>query len=50
MTEDEGHISVTQVVCLVLQDSMGAVLATLRPEGKPLGLHWEFPGGKVENG
>lgn len=50
MLEDEGHKSATKVVCLVLQDSIGAVLATLRPEGKRLGLHWEFPGGKVENG
>lgn len=49
-SEDGDTKSATQVVCLVLQDSSGAVLATLRPEGKALGSHWEFPGGKVESG
>lgn len=38
------------VVCLVLQDATGAVLATQRPACKRLGLSWEFPGGKVEAG
>lgn len=38
------------VVCLVLQDATGAVLATQRPANKRLGLSWEFPGGKVEVG
>ena len=35
---------------MVLVDPDGNVLATQRPEGKKLGLHWEFPGGKVEEG
>ena len=38
------------VVCLVLIDKHGAFLATQRPAGKHLGLSWEFPGGKVEEG
>ena len=36
------------VVCLVLRDRDGHILATQRPPGKRLELHWEFPGGKVE--
>lgn len=43
-------ISLIDVVCLVLQDTTGAVLATQRPRNKRLGLAWEFPGGKVEAG
>ncbi len=42
--------SVTKVVCLVLMDDSGAVLATQRPPGKRLAEHWEFPGGKIESG
>jgi 8-oxo-dGTP diphosphatase len=38
------------VVCLVLRNPEGAVLATQRPEGKRLGGFWEFPGGKIEPG
>ena len=38
------------VVCLVLRDTAGAVLATQRPRNKRLGLAWEFPGGKIEAG
>ncbi len=38
------------VVCLVLIDKHGSFLATQRPAGKHLGLFWEFPGGKVEEG
>lgn len=38
------------VVCLVLQNHEGAVLATQRPEGKRLAGYWEFPGGKIEPG
>ncbi len=42
--------AIITVVCLVLFDKHGAFLATQRPAGKHLGLYWEFPGGKVENG
>ncbi|HTO92668.1 MAG TPA: (deoxy)nucleoside triphosphate pyrophosphohydrolase [Candidatus Sulfotelmatobacter sp.] len=28
----------------------GHLLLTQRPPGGPLGLHWEFPGGKIEPG
>lgn len=40
--------NITTVVCLVLVDAHGYVLATQRPKGKRLGMYWEFPGGKVE--
>lgn len=39
-----------EVVCGVIQNSEGAYLACLRPEGKHLGGRWEFPGGKVDPG
>ena len=38
------------VVCAILRDAHGCVLACRRPEGKALGGLWEFPGGKVELG
>ena len=38
------------VVCGVIEDAEGRVLACLRPAGKHLGGLWEFPGGKVEHG
>lgn len=38
------------VVCGLIEDEQGRVLACLRPEGKHLGGKWEFPGGKVEPG
>jgi 8-oxo-dGTP diphosphatase len=38
------------VVCAVIEDAEGRVLACLRPAGKHLGGLWEFPGGKVEHG
>ncbi len=41
---------ITTVVCLVLVDPSGLLLATQRPKRKRLGLFWEFPGGKVEEG
>jgi 8-oxo-dGTP diphosphatase len=42
--------AVCAVVCLVLRDTEGSVLATQRPEGKRLAGFWEFPGGKIEPG
>jgi 8-oxo-dGTP diphosphatase len=38
------------VVCAVIVDATGRVLLAQRPPHKHLGLKWEFPGGKVENG
>lgn len=38
------------VVCGVLMDGEGRVLACRRPDGGHLGGFWEFPGGKVETG
>lgn len=38
------------VVCLVATDKDSHVLATQRAENKPLGLLWEFPGGKIDIG
>lgn len=38
------------VVCGVIEDSEGRLLACLRPMGKHLGGQWEFPGGKVDPG
>jgi len=38
------------VVCGILVDESGRVLACLRPPGKHLADKWEFPGGKVEPG
>jgi 8-oxo-dGTP diphosphatase len=42
--------SAIDVVCLVLQDKNGDMLAAQRPFEKRLGGCWEFPGGKVEPG
>ena len=38
------------VVCAILVNAEGMVLACQRPAGKALALKWEFPGGKVEPG
>ena len=38
------------VVCAVIQDEQGRLLACQRPEGKALAGKWEFPGGKIEAG
>ncbi|MDQ8209300.1 (deoxy)nucleoside triphosphate pyrophosphohydrolase [Coraliomargarita sp. SDUM461003] len=41
---------VIEVVCLVAIDQDNQILATQRAEDKPLGLRWEFPGGKIDIG
>ena len=41
---------IIDVVCLVAIDRDNQVLATQRAKDKQLGLLWEFPGGKVEDG
>ncbi|HRX56880.1 MAG TPA: (deoxy)nucleoside triphosphate pyrophosphohydrolase [Verrucomicrobiales bacterium] len=38
------------VVCAILRDREGRILAAQRPTGKALAGKWEFPGGKVEPG
>jgi 8-oxo-dGTP diphosphatase len=38
------------VVAGIIEDGDGRILLALRPEGKHLAGHWEFPGGKVESG
>jgi len=38
------------VVCGVIHDEAGRVLACQRPAGKQLAGKWEFPGGKMEEG
>ncbi len=38
------------VVCGIIFDSSGNFLICLRPRGKALAGHWEFPGGKIECG
>lgn len=40
---------IIDLVCLVMLDADGFVFAAQRPEDKSQGLHWEFPGGKVED-
>jgi 8-oxo-dGTP diphosphatase len=39
-----------EVVCGVIENAQGQLLACLRPLGKHLGGLWEFPGGKVHPG
>jgi len=38
------------VVCGVIENAAGQILACLRPQGKHLGGRWEFPGGKIDPG
>lgn len=38
------------VVCLILENERGEILAVQRPPHKHLGGLWEFPGGKIEPG
>lgn len=38
------------IVCAAIIVRRQTVLLTLRPEGKPMGGYWEFPGGKPEPG
>jgi 8-oxo-dGTP diphosphatase len=38
------------VVCGVIENADGRLLACQRPAGKHLGGFWEFPGGKVDPG
>jgi 8-oxo-dGTP diphosphatase len=38
------------IVCAVIEDAAGRVLAAQRPAHKHLALKWEFAGGKVEPG
>lgn len=40
----------TDVVCGVIENMAGEILACLRPAGKYLAGLWELPGGKVELG
>lgn len=44
------HGRVTEVVCGVIFEETGKVLACRRAEGRHLAGLWEFPGGKVEAG
>lgn len=37
-----------EVVCAVIRDAGGRVLAARRPPGKAQAGRWEFPGGKIE--
>ncbi len=43
-------VKVIRVVCGVITDESGRVLACRRSEERHLGGLWEFPGGKVEAG
>jgi 8-oxo-dGTP diphosphatase len=43
-------MNIVLVAAVALVDADGRVLISKRPEGKPLGGLWEFPGGKMEQG
>lgn len=38
------------VVAAVIRDEVGRVLLCRRPDHKPMGGLWEFPGGKIQDG
>ncbi len=42
--------NIIDVVCLIAIDRDRNILVTQRAKDKPLGLLWEFPGGKVDEG
>ncbi len=42
--------SPVEVVCAIIRDAAGRLLAAQRPVGKALAGCWEFPGGKTEPG
>jgi 8-oxo-dGTP diphosphatase len=46
---DGARVQRVRVAAAVVRDGE-RVLLTQRPPGGPLGLHWEFPGGKIEEG
>lgn len=48
--QDAGHRTLIQVAVGVLVAADGRFLLTTRPPGKAYAGHWEFPGGKIENG
>ena len=43
-------VSPVEVAAAVIMRPDGYFLLTSRPEGKPYAGHWEFPGGKIEEG
>lgn len=47
---DTQRPSIIDVVCLVAIDPDYKILATQRAKDKLLGLLWEFPGGKIDQG
>lgn len=42
------NVTMLEVVCAVIRNEAGEVLACKRPQGKHLEGLWEFPGGKIE--
>ena len=46
---EAARVQRVRVAAAVVRDGAN-VLLTQRPPGGPLGLHWEFPGGKIEEG
>ncbi len=48
--ETQSRPAITTVVAAALVDRDGRVLIQKRPDHKPMGGLWEFPGGKVDPG